>query len=90
MVIRIVLLFRFIETAIKPNKIKRQPCERCQLTDKQTRIVAHHEDYSLPLDIMWLCELHHKERHRELKLEGTKHQLSLKSATSHNNFIGVK
>lgn len=79
-----------VKYALKTGKLIKQPCERCQMTDKQTRIVAHHEDYSLPLQIMWLCELHHKERHKELRLEGTKHQLSLKSVGSHNNFVGVK
>lgn len=25
--------------------------------------VAHHEDYALPLDVTWLCRLHHAWRH---------------------------
>ena len=27
---------------------------------------AHHEDYSRPLDVVWLCSLHHHRRHAEI------------------------
>lgn len=26
-------------------------------------VVAHHHDYSKPLDVTWLCEQHHKDVH---------------------------
>lgn len=37
-----------------------KPCEKCNEpnTDK------HHPDVSKPLEVIWLCRLHHKERHR--------------------------
>ena len=48
---------------IKAGKIKRLPCEhimtdgeRCNLETVQ----AHHEDYSKPYDVKWLCIIHHK------------------------------
>ena len=53
-----------IALAIRSGKLKRLPCERCGTTKK---VHAHHEDYNEPLDVMWLCSLHHIERHRELK-----------------------
>lgn len=28
-----------------------------------TPTVAHHEDYALPLSVVWLCRLHHAQRH---------------------------
>lgn len=36
-----------------------QPCEVCgsEIVD------AHHDDYSKPLDVRWLCPLHHRRLH---------------------------
>lgn len=39
--------------------IKMQTCEKC--SEKRTH--AHHDDYSKPLDVRWLCSVHHKEHH---------------------------
>lgn len=36
-------------------------CEDCKVTEK--RLVAHHEDYAKPLDVVWLCDRCHKRRH---------------------------
>ena len=52
-----------IESSLRKGEMARQPCERCGST---VRIQAHHDDYSRPLDVMWLCQTHHKERHKEL------------------------
>lgn len=41
------------------------PCERCG-----AKAHAHHEDYDKPLEVVWLCPIHHKQRHREMKKEG--------------------
>jgi len=27
---------------------------------------AHHDDYSRPLDVRWLCDTHHRQHHGEL------------------------
>lgn len=40
-----------------------QPCEVCG-TRKQ--IDAHHDDYSKPLDVRWLCRSHHRQHHADL------------------------
>ena len=31
----------------------------CSTTD----LVAHHPDYSRPLDVVWLCQVHHRAVH---------------------------
>src|SRR6266705_2650342 len=47
---------------IRYGKLSRQPCEVC---GKSNDIEAHHEDYSKPLEIKWLCVPCHKLVHRK-------------------------
>ncbi len=54
---------KVVEYAVARGKLQRQPCQRCGATDL---VHAHHDDYSKPLDVAWLCPLHHRERHRDL------------------------
>ena len=51
-----------VRLAIKSGILKRLPCEICGNTKPQ----AHHEDYSKPLGVKWLCQKHHDIRHSEL------------------------
>lgn len=44
--------------------VKPGHCSRCPETH---RIEGHHDDYSRPLDVMWLCTACHRVRHRELR-----------------------
>ena len=55
-----------VEYALVSGKMVRQPCERCGMGEL---VHAHHDDYTKPLDVRWLCPLHHRERHRELLAE---------------------
>jgi hypothetical protein len=48
-----------IGNAIRDKKIIRMPCEVCG--NKKTH--AHHEDYSKPFEVKWLCPLHHHRLH---------------------------
>ena len=48
--------------AIRDGKIKRRPCRVCNTT---YRVEGHHEDYSKPLKVLWLCTLHHKAKHKK-------------------------
>jgi len=50
-----------INTAFRLNKIKKQPCEICGSLE---HIEKHHEDYNNPLDIRWLCRVHHLDLHK--------------------------
>lgn len=46
--------------ALISGSLTRQPCSVCGTTE---RLHAHHEDYSKPLDVIWLCGAHHRELH---------------------------
>lgn len=48
-----------VGNALRLGKLSRQACERCG--DKATE--AHHDDYSKPLKVRWLCKMHHVEAH---------------------------
>lgn len=46
--------------AIRDSRLIKKPCEVCGEIDG---VEAHHEDYSKPLEVTWLCREHHLERH---------------------------
>jgi hypothetical protein len=48
-----------IAMAIANGTLTRQPCEECG----EPRGEAHHEDYSKPMDVRWLCRKHHMRLH---------------------------
>lgn len=54
---------RIFDSAVKVGKVKRKPCEECGNLKSE----GHHEDYSKPLDVIWLCRLHHMVRHGKFK-----------------------
>lgn len=49
-----------VEQAIKSGVLVREPCEICG----KERVDAHHDDYSEPLNVRWLCRGHHLKLHR--------------------------
>ncbi|ARG95504.1 hypothetical protein B1T50_04685 [Mycobacterium kansasii] len=53
---------RKVELAIKAGRMASQSCQVCGDAKSQ----AHHDDYSKPLEVVWLCALHHKARHKYL------------------------
>lgn len=52
-----------VNRAVNKGLISKRPCEICQSDD---RVQKHHDDYSKPLDVRWLCYLHHKQVHGRL------------------------
>lgn len=50
---------------LRDTGAQRPPCEVCG----DPKSDAHHEDYSKPLEVIWLCRKHHAERHIEIKKE---------------------
>ncbi len=49
--------------AIRSGELTRLPCVKCG----EAKSLAHHEDYDEPLNVMWLCQPCHKQRHKEIK-----------------------
>lgn len=52
-----------VNNAVRDGKLKKKPCEKCG-TEKGVH--AHHDDYSKPLQVRWLCPTHHGEEHRAI------------------------
>jgi ribosomal protein S27AE len=51
-----------VSRAIKNGILAKAACFRCG----DTKSLAHHEDYDKPLDVIWLCQPCHKQRHKEI------------------------
>jgi len=54
-----------LDKAVRQGKITRLPCEVCG----NPKTEAHHENYSKPFDVQWLCKKHHNEIHGGIKNE---------------------
>jgi predicted transcriptional regulator len=58
---------RLTTSAIKSGVLTRQPCEVCGafgIKNGRNVVDAHHDDYSKPLDVRWLCQKHHNMLHK--------------------------
>jgi hypothetical protein len=50
-----------VNNAIRDKKLFKEPCEICGYEPSH----AHHDDYLKPLNIRWLCPVHHSQWHKE-------------------------
>ena len=57
---------RILNNNLKKGLVTRQVCMVCKSKITQ----AHHPDYSMPLNVIWLCPIHHAAEHR-LMLQAT-------------------
>ena len=53
--------------AIRDRRLASQPCEVCG----SAKVEAHHDDYSKPLEVRWLCRMHHLVHHGKVAYEAT-------------------
>ena len=51
-----------LNLAIRRKEILRSNCEVCG----QAQAQAHHDVYNKPLDVRWLCHLHHAQLHKKI------------------------
>jgi hypothetical protein len=54
-----------LRSAVKRGLIIQGPCEECGALDAE----AHHPDYDRPMQVRWLCRLHHRHVHIRLRCE---------------------
>ncbi len=48
-----------VNRSVRSGALKKKPCEVCGAA----KVDAHHDDYTKPLDVRWLCRKHHLELH---------------------------
>jgi hypothetical protein len=49
-----------VRGALSHGELAIGPCDQCGMT---AAIVAHHFDYTKPLEVVWLCRIHHRQLH---------------------------
>jgi hypothetical protein len=49
-----------VGNAIRDGHLRKTPCHVCGAE----KVEGHHPDYSRPLDVVWLCNPHHREIHK--------------------------
>lgn len=47
-----------VSRAVRAGQLRKQPCWVCG-----SDALAHHPDYDRPMDVVWLCQPHHKQAH---------------------------
>ena len=53
----------YLNVYLKRGSIVKEPCAICG----DSHAEAHHEDYSKPLEVIWLCREHHLSHHRHVE-----------------------
>ena len=48
-----------LHVAIRRGKLSKGPCAVCSAAN----VHGHHPDYSKPLEVVWLCPVHHRVVH---------------------------
>jgi len=64
-----------VRQAVCRGELQPGPCAACGCTKSTRSHHAHHEDYTKPLDVTWLCPSCHIEHHRLERLHGKGQEL---------------
>lgn len=76
-----------VSAAIRKGILKRLPCEVCGGIPAE----GHHENYNRPLDVRWLCKVHHMRLHGERRRKKNRRLGLLKTPmTTHPIILPVK
>lgn len=57
----------WVKAAVAAGLLVRQPCEVCG----EQKSHGHHPDYTKPLEVIWLCPMHHRVLHAYGEILGT-------------------
>lgn len=50
---------RLLVYAVRMGRVLKLPCEVCGVLQTE----GHHQDYTKPLEVNWVCKLHHHEKY---------------------------
>lgn len=56
-----------VNNAVRDGRLVPWPV--CAIPTCECKPEAHHPDYSRPLDVVWLCQAHHKQAHALVRAE---------------------
>ena len=51
-----------VANALRDGRLTKKTCHVC----RAKKVHAHHDDYGKPLEVTWLCALHHSRLHHDL------------------------
>lgn len=63
-----------VHKALRDGNLKKEKCIVCPARGHY--VLAHHEDYNRPLDVVWICGLHHMMLHKIKKYLKNKYGIS--------------
>jgi hypothetical protein len=55
-----------VVAAVRAGTLTPMPCQVCSHQEAE----AHHQDYTRPLSVVWLCKKHHGGEHKRLRKLG--------------------